>query len=110
MKAWQIGFEAQNVIALRMLRIAPGGARAEAEASRMLTEKMLAAGEAQVAATTAVMKGHKEHVVAGKTLAVYGKRVRANTTVVPAIGNHGNLFDRAMSTANGANKLWMRTA
>jgi hypothetical protein len=78
MKAWQIGFEAQSVIALRMLRIAPGGARAEAEASRMLTEKTLAAGEAQVAATTAVMKGHKEHIVAGKALAVYRKRVRAN--------------------------------
>jgi hypothetical protein len=44
----------------------------------MLTEKTLAAGEAQVAATTAVMQGHKEHVVAGKALAVYSKRVRAN--------------------------------
>jgi hypothetical protein len=34
-KAWQIGFEAQSVIALRMLRLAAGGARAEAEASRI---------------------------------------------------------------------------
>jgi hypothetical protein len=78
MKAWEIGFEAQSVIALRVLRLAAGGARAEAEGSRMLTEKTLAAGEAQVAATTAVMQGHKEHVVAGKALAVYSKRVRAN--------------------------------
>jgi hypothetical protein len=78
MKAWEIGFEAQSVIALRVLRLAAGGARAEAEGSRMLTEKTLAAGEAQVAATTAVMQGHKERVVAGKALAVYSKRVRAN--------------------------------
>jgi hypothetical protein len=63
MKAWQIGLEAQSVIVLRMFRLAAGGARAEAEASRMVTEKIQAAGEAQVAAATAIMQGHKEHVV-----------------------------------------------
>jgi hypothetical protein len=77
-KAWQIGLEAQSVIALRMLRLAAGGAHAEAEASRMVTEKIMAAGEAQGAAVTAAILGHKEHVAAGKALAVYGKRVRAN--------------------------------
>ena len=78
LKAWQIGLEAQSVIALRMLRLAAGGARAEAEASRMVTEKILAAGEAQMTAAVATMRGHKKHVVAGKALNVYGKRVRAN--------------------------------
>lgn len=78
MKAWQMGLEAQSVVALRMLRLAAGGSRAETEASRMVTEKFLAAGEAQLAAATAAMHGHKEHVVAGKTLSVYSKRVRAN--------------------------------
>jgi hypothetical protein len=78
LKAWQIGLEAQSVIALRMLRLAAGGARAEAEASRMVTEKVLAASEAQMAAAMAAMCGHKEHVIAGKALNVYGKRVRAN--------------------------------
>jgi hypothetical protein len=29
LKAWQIGLEAQSVIALRMMRIAAGGTRAE---------------------------------------------------------------------------------
>ncbi len=72
MKAWQIGFEAQGVIALRMLRLAAGGARAEAESSRMMTEKILAAGEAQVAA--AAMRSHKKHVAAGKAFNVYRKR------------------------------------
>jgi hypothetical protein len=78
LKAWQIGLEAQSVIALRMLRLAAGGARAEAEASRMVTEKVLAACEAQMTAAMAAMGGHKEHVIAGKALNVYGKRARAN--------------------------------
>jgi hypothetical protein len=78
MQAWQVGLEAQSVIALRMLRLAAGGARAETEAARMVTEKVLAAGEAQMAAATAAMLGHKDHVVAGKALAAYSKRVRAN--------------------------------
>jgi hypothetical protein len=78
MKAWQIGLEAQSVIILRMLRLAAGGARAEAEASRMVTEKILAAGEAQMGAATAAMRGHKKHVVVGKAVNVYRKRVRAN--------------------------------
>jgi len=64
MKAWQVGLEAQSVIILRMLCLAEGGARAEGEASRMVTEKMLAAGEAQLAAVTALSHGHKQHVVA----------------------------------------------
>ena len=59
-------------------RLAAGGARAEAESSRMVTEKILAAGEAQAAAAAAAMRGHKKHVVAGKALNVYRKRVRAN--------------------------------
>jgi hypothetical protein len=79
-KAWQIGLEAQGVIALRVLRLATGGARAELEPSRLMNEKIPAVGEAQAAATTAtaVMQGHKEHVVAGKAPAAYSKRVRAN--------------------------------
>jgi hypothetical protein len=77
-KAWKLGFEAQNVIALRLMRMAAGGARADAEASRMVSEKMVAAGEAQLAATTAFMQGHKDHVVAGKALAVYSKHVNSN--------------------------------
>ena len=64
---------------LHVLRLAAGGARARAEASRMVTEKIVAAGQAQAAAATATMRGHKKHVVAGKALNIYGKRVRANT-------------------------------
>jgi hypothetical protein len=78
LKAWQIGLEAQSVIALPMMRIAAGGTRAQAEANRMVTEKILAAGEAQAAAAAAAIRGQKNHVVAGKALNVYRKRIRAN--------------------------------
>ena len=78
LKTIQMGVEVQSVIALRMLRLAAGGALMEAEATRMLTEKPAAAAEAQAVAAVAAMKGHPQHVVAGKTLKVFKKRVRAN--------------------------------
>jgi hypothetical protein len=78
MRAFQLSWEAQNVIALRMLRLASGDVRSQAELNRMVVEKIAAAAEAQVAATAAMMNGHKDHVIAGKALTVYKKRVRAN--------------------------------
>jgi len=71
-------WEAQAVILLRTMRIAKGGARAEAETQRMITEKVAALAEAQIAATAATLKGSKKHRVAKKTLAVYTRRVRRN--------------------------------
>jgi hypothetical protein len=44
----------------------------------MMTEKILAAAEAQTAAAVAAMRGSKTRVVAGKAVDAYGKRVRAN--------------------------------
>jgi len=78
MRAFQLSWEAQNVIALRMLRLASGDVRGQAELNRMVVEKITAAAEAQVAAAVAMMNGHKDHVIAGKALTVYKKRVRAN--------------------------------
>jgi len=78
MRAFQLGWEAQNVIALRMLRLASGDVRGQAQLNRMVVEKIAALAEAQVAATAAMMNGHKDHVIAGKALTVYKKRVRAN--------------------------------
>jgi hypothetical protein len=78
LKAVQMGVEAQSVIALRMLRLASGGARMEAEATRMVTEKVAAAAEAQTVAAVAAMKGRQPHAVAGKALKVFKKPVRAN--------------------------------
>jgi hypothetical protein len=55
-------WEAQAVIWLRGLRIAQGGAKAEAETTRMMTEKVAALAEAQVAAMAAVLKGNKKRL------------------------------------------------
>ena len=79
LRTFELGFEAQNVIALRLLRLASGGAHGQAEWSRMVTEKIAAVAEAQVAAATAVMTASPNHIVAGKALRVFKKRVRANT-------------------------------
>jgi hypothetical protein len=77
-KAFQLGLEAQSVVALRMMRLASGGARAQTEVGRMVSEKAVAAVEAQVGATAAALAGHKDHVIAGKALKIFRKRVRAN--------------------------------
>jgi hypothetical protein len=77
-KTVQLGFDVQNVIALRMMRLAVGGGRGQREARRMVVEKLASAAEAQTAAATAVMAGHKNTVVAKKVLRVVKKRVRAN--------------------------------
>jgi hypothetical protein len=71
-------WEAQAVIWLRGLRIAEGGAMAEAETTRMMTEKVAALAEAQVAATAAALKGSKRHRVMKKVSGVYAKRVGRN--------------------------------
>jgi hypothetical protein len=74
----QLGFDAQNVVALRMLRFATGDARAQTEARRVVAEKIEAAAEVQGAAISAIMTGRKDAVVAGKVLSVLNKRIRAN--------------------------------
>jgi hypothetical protein len=78
MRALQLGWEAQNVIALRMMRLASGDVRGQAELNRMVVEKIAALAEVQIAAAAAIMSGHKDHVIAGKALTVYKRRVRAN--------------------------------
>jgi hypothetical protein len=65
-------------MALRMMRLAFGGAGKKAKMSRMVIEKAAALAEAQVAATTAVLTGRRDHVVTGKLLNVFKKRVKAN--------------------------------
>jgi hypothetical protein len=73
-----LGFEAQRVMALRMMRLAGGGARGQAEAQRMVTEKFAAAAEAQAAAVAGAVEGRSAQRTGNKMLGVYRKRVRAN--------------------------------
>ena len=49
-KVFQLGIEAQSVVALRMMRLASGGAGTQAEMGRVMVEKAAAVTEAQFAA------------------------------------------------------------
>jgi len=69
--ATMLSLEAQRVINLRMMKLALGGRRGEAEARRMATEKVFAAMEAGIALWHG---GSGSSVLAG-----YRKRVRANS-------------------------------
>ena len=76
-QAARFGWEMQSVIALRLMRLAGGGASAQSEARRIGTEKMAALAEAQTSATTVAISGNGPEV-AKKALNVYKKRVRGN--------------------------------
>lgn len=76
---WRAGFEAQQVIALRLAKLAGGGAAASDEMNRMVSEKMAAAFEAQQAAATAVLTGRSAQIPS-RTLALYRRKMRANRT------------------------------
>jgi len=65
-----LGLEAQRVIGLRMMRLAAGGAAAEAEAMRMVLEK----AAAFVEATATIAAGGSSHKVVRR----YRSHVRAN--------------------------------
>jgi hypothetical protein len=71
-------FEAQWVVAARMTRIAVGGALAQTEMQRMVSEKTAAFVEARIAAANAVARGRKAPSAAKQALRVYKKRVRGN--------------------------------
>ena len=71
-------WDAQTVIWLRSMRIAQGGALAEIETTRMITEKVAARAEAQVATTAATLRGSKKHRVVKKALGVDARRVSSN--------------------------------
>ena len=69
--ATMLSIEAQRVIHLRMMKLALGGRKGEAEAHRMMTEKVFASMEAAAALL---------HDVSGSSvIAGYRKRVRANS-------------------------------
>jgi hypothetical protein len=75
--AWSLGGEASLVIGLRMMKLAVGGAAAEAEAGRMVREKLDAALALQTRALTGGL-GLTAHGAAALSLAHYRRKVRAN--------------------------------
>jgi hypothetical protein len=86
MDAWLLTIEASSVIALRMLKATTGGAPAEAEASRMVNEKI----EAGLALQAKAMSGGLGPTALGatsKVIAHYRRKVKANRRRL--IGRHG---------------------
>jgi hypothetical protein len=77
-EAARFGADVQRVIALRLVRLASGDARAATEVQRMILEKAAALGESQMAAMTALAKGATLQTAAARAYAPYRKRVRAN--------------------------------
>ncbi len=78
--AWKSGIlalGAQQVIALRLARIAAGGPRAAREASRMLAEKVAALSASQRMMLKACAKGDAG-MGARRVLNLYQRRVSAN--------------------------------
>jgi hypothetical protein len=74
---WALGMEASQVIALRTLKILSGGTAGEAEARRMIDEKVQAGLDLQSTALTGGL-GLTAHGAAGKVLTLYRRKVRAN--------------------------------
>lgn len=79
LQATRLAWEAQSVVALRLMRIASESARGRrSETHRMVAEKIAALTEAQAAAAIAAVGGGGAHRVAKKVLGVYKRRVRRN--------------------------------
>jgi hypothetical protein len=76
--AWRVGLDAQQVIAMRLVRISAGGAAADAECRRMVSEKVSAAVAAQAAAAAALVGGKGAEITATAALAPVKRAVRAN--------------------------------
>jgi hypothetical protein len=74
---WRAGLEAQQVIGLRLAKLARGGAAALAEMNRMVSEKADAALEAQHRAAKSMLIGNSSQIPA-RTLALYRSKMRAN--------------------------------
>jgi hypothetical protein len=75
--AWSLGLEASSVIGLRAMKIAAGGPEADAEARRMISEKLDAALTLQTRALTGDL-GFTPAEATAKSLTHYRRKVRAN--------------------------------
>ncbi|HEV2363378.1 MAG TPA: hypothetical protein VGS12_04180 [Caulobacteraceae bacterium] len=75
--AWTLGLEASAVIGLRALKIAQGGANGQAEAERMISEKVEAALDLQRRALTGCL-GATPASATARAVAHYRRKVKAN--------------------------------
>ena len=73
----KMSLAANQVIGLRLMKIAMGGARGKRESKLMVNEKIKAAADAGLEAAISVATG-QPHRAAERALAVYAKRVNRN--------------------------------
>lgn len=78
MDAALLGLEAQWVVGLRVTRLLAGGAAAEAEMSRLVWEKAVAAGAAWTDAALDAAGGRSQLDTTHRMIRGYRRRVRAN--------------------------------
>jgi len=81
-KSWidaaQFCFEAQSVIAMRLMKIGSGGQDGAAECTRMVLEKIDAGAAAQTAGALALVDGKSVEAATKLAMAPIKRRVRAN--------------------------------
>ncbi len=81
-RAWiaasRFAIEIQQVVALRLMRLASGDTAAAGEAHRMVAEKFAAGLAAQTAATAALIAGAPLMAITRSAARPYQVRVRAN--------------------------------
>jgi hypothetical protein len=75
--SFSLGAEAQGVIALRMMKLAGGGAAAAAETQLMISEKLKSAADVQAQVLTSLMTG-SGHLAPQRAITHYRRKVRAN--------------------------------
>jgi hypothetical protein len=78
MDAVKFNLEVQSVIAMRLMKIAAGGATGAAETTRMVQEKAEASVAALTAGSLALAKGKSVKAATKAAMVPVKKRVRAN--------------------------------
>ena len=75
---WQLGLDAQRVVALRLAKLSMGGSGADAECRRMVSEKIAAISAAQAAAAWAFARGKGIEAAATAAMVPVKRAVEAN--------------------------------
>jgi hypothetical protein len=78
MEALRFAADVQHVMGMRMVKLARCEAHGAREARQMISEKMEAFGEAQIAAVVALATGQSLETAMKRAFVPYRRRVRAN--------------------------------
>jgi hypothetical protein len=76
--AGRLAVEAPSVVMLRVVRLARGGKRGRSEGRRMVTEKVVALGEANAVVARSLLSGESPPEATRKAMKIYSGRVKRN--------------------------------